>query len=78
MLPVAIYSGFARVIIVFERKKSFLLASHAQEILLHTIPLTMIVGYNSYKLDMYEGIQMAALIFSGINILEVFIEYSMI
>lgn len=78
MLPIVIYSGFARVAIVFERKKDFLLASHAQEMFLHTIPLTIVVCYNSYKLDMYEGINKAAIILSCLNAVEVFIEWIMI
>jgi len=41
------YSGFGRLTIVAERKKSFLFVAHAQEVFLHYVPLTWLVIENS-------------------------------
>lgn len=45
---------------------------------MHAIPLTLVVLYNSQKLDMFEGIQKAAIILSILNVTEVFVEWKLI
>ena len=47
MTPIVLYSGFGRVVMLYERKTSLLQVAQAQELLLHTLPLGMIVFYNN-------------------------------
>ena len=47
LTPVVMYSGLGRMVIVSERKKTFLFISHAQEIFMHTLPLTYLIIENS-------------------------------
>jgi hypothetical protein len=41
------YGGFSRLIIVSERKKTFQFVGHAQEIFMHTIPLSVLTIQNN-------------------------------
>jgi hypothetical protein len=56
LLPVLMYSGIGRLVIVSERKKTFQFVTHAQEVFIHTFPLLVLtmqnagspeIGYNS-------------------------------
>jgi len=46
--------------------------------LLHTLPLALVIGYNSYLLNMFEGIQKVAMILAFLNLAEVLLEWGMI
>ena len=50
-LPVAMFSGFGRLVILHEIKVKYLYASLAQEVLLHNLPLTLLMAYNNYMLS---------------------------
>ena len=45
--PIIVYTGFGRVAMLYERKFSLIQISQAQELLLHTLPLGLIVFYNN-------------------------------
>ena len=46
-MPIIIYGGFGRLIIVSERKKTFMFATHSQEVFMHTVPLGVLTYYNN-------------------------------
>ena len=47
LTPMVLYAGFGRVVMLYERKTSLLQVAQAQELLLHTLPLGMLVFYNN-------------------------------
>lgn len=46
-MPIIMYGGFSRLIIVSERKKTFQFVGHSQEMFLHTIPLSVLTIQNT-------------------------------
>ena len=46
LMPLVIYGGFGRSIMISEKRSTLLLMSHAQEILLHSFPLGMMLVVN--------------------------------
>jgi hypothetical protein len=75
MLPILIYGGFGRSVVVSEKRSNILLFSHSQEIILHTFPLGLILIYNTHalggKITTFDWICIGIL---AANILEVCIE----
>ena len=51
MLPITMYTGFARLVSLREIKTNYVYVSLGQEILLHQIPLTVLFWYNQSKLE---------------------------
>ena len=49
LIPLVIYAGFGRVVMLYERKSSLLQVAQAQELLLHILPLGMLVFYNKFQ-----------------------------
>lgn len=47
LMPIIMYGGFSRLIIVSERKKTFQFVGHSQEMFLHTIPLSVLTIQNT-------------------------------
>jgi len=78
LLPIITYSGFSRIVILSERKKSYLLASHGQEAFLHTVPLGLLAIYNCTELDMFEGIQTWAVFLALLNLAFILLETSIL
>jgi len=68
------YSGFSRLTIVKSRKAKLIYAAQAQEAFLHTVPLTLLVFYNNYVLNKFFDLDLACMIVSALNLLELFLE----
>ena len=73
-LPVAMFSGFGRLVILHEIKVKYLYASLAQEVLLHNLPLTLLMAYNNYMLSKKFKLDIVAFVIAGLNLIQVFIE----
>lgn len=73
-LPLAMFSGFGRLVILDEIKIKYLYASLAQEVLLHTLPLTLLMAYNDFMLNKKFKLDIIAFVISGLNLIQVFIE----
>ena len=74
MLPLVIYGGFGRSVMIYEKRSSLLLMSHAQELLLHTFPLGLIIYMNVTELNKITVLDVFSLSLLGANFLEIFIE----
>ena len=72
-MPVIMYGGFSRLIIVSERKKTFQFVGHAQEIFMHTVPLSFFTIYNK-KGGQGSSLGIAAIVIPSISILITFME----
>lgn len=74
MLPLVIYGGFGRSVMMYEKRSSLLLMSHAQELLLHTFPLGLIIYMNVTELNKITVLDVFCLSLLGANFLEIFVE----
>lgn len=74
MLPLAIYGGFGRSVMISEKRSTLLLMSHAQEVLLHAFPLGMILVINVQALSKLTILDIISLALLAMNIFEVFVE----
>lgn len=73
-LPLAMFSGFGRLVILHEIKIKYLYASLAQEVLLHNLPLTLLMAYNDYMLSKKFKLDIIAFVVAGLNLMQIFIE----
>lgn len=78
MMPLVIYGGFGRSVVISERKSGLLLVSHAQEILLHTFPLGLIVIINCLALKTITVFDWICIAILAANALEVIIEITVL
>jgi len=67
------YGGFSRLIIVRERKKTFQFVGHAQEIFMHTVPLSVLTIQNTMG-GQGSSLGIAAVIIPSISVLITFME----
>jgi hypothetical protein len=74
LLPFVIYGGFARSVMISEKRSTLLLMQHAQEILLHAFPLGLILVVNIKFLQKMTILDIISLALLAINIFEIFIE----
>ena len=74
LVPFVIYGGFARSVMISEKRSTLLLMQHAQEILLHAFPLGLILVVNIKFLQKMTILDIISLALLAINIFEVFIE----
>lgn len=68
-LPLAMFSGFGRLVILHEIKVKYLYASLAQEVLLHNLPLTLLMAYNNYMLSKKFKLDIVAFVIAGLNLI---------
>lgn len=75
MAPVIIYGGLARLAIVSERKKTFQFVAHAQEVFLHTLPLSYLVIENSSNDEIkFTNLAFSCIAMSVLNLILTFFE----
>ena len=74
LLPLIVYGGFGRSVMMYEKRSTLLLMSHAQELLLHTLPLGLIIYINVNELQKVTVLDIFSFAFLGANVVEVFIE----
>ena len=74
LMPVILYCGFGRALIASEKKSVILQVAYAQEILLHTLPLGMLLIQNNLELEKISNFDIVCLSVLGTNLVQVFIE----
>lgn len=73
-LPLAMYSGFGRLLIFQKIKIKFLYVCLMQEVFLHNIPLTLLIAYNDIMLKKKLKLDLASFVMAGLHLVVVFIE----
>jgi hypothetical protein len=68
-MPIAMYTGFGRLVILQEIKVKYMYICMGQEVFLHSLPLTLLIAYNNYMLRKAFKLDKAALVFSGLHLL---------
>ena len=68
--------GFSRLVALHEVKRNYFQATIAQELMLHTIPLTMLMMYNNKMLDKEETLDLAGIYLGYCNLLFNYCEIS--
>jgi len=68
------YAGFCRITSVKSRKAKLMNTAKAQEAFLHTIPLTLLIYYNTRVAGVTSKIDSVIMFVSFCNLLEMFIE----
>jgi hypothetical protein len=74
------YSGFCRLLNTFNIKERYMYAAYSQEVMLHTVPLTMLVMYNNYSLEKETsqaiyGVDKAIIAFSCLHLVSIAVEF---
>ena len=68
-LPICMGLGFSRVACLHEVKTKYFYTTIAQEMMLHTLPLTMLTIYNNMMLDKFETVDNCGIVFGCINLI---------
>jgi hypothetical protein len=74
LLPIVIFGGFGRNVTISEKRSTLLLLAHAQEILLHTFPLGLILILNFRELKKVTILDFISISLLAANIFEIFLE----
>lgn len=78
LMPLVIYGGFGRNVMISEKRSTLLLMSHAQEVFLHTLPLCFIIILNIRELGKMNLIDYITLGCFVANIIEVLAEMTVL
>lgn len=76
-MPITMYTGFGRLVVLHDIKTKYLYVSLGQEVFLHNLPLTLLIAYNDIMLRKAFRLDVTVLVISGVHLLQVVAELTM-
>ena len=78
LMPIIIYGGFGRSVVISEKRSNTILFAHVQELLLHSLPLGLLLIFNAYTLDKFTKTEWVSIGILICNIVEVVVEITLL